>query len=42
MMIRGEITEVLGEVALAAGPGTISRASLPDLLLGGILLLIGP
>jgi hypothetical protein len=42
MLIRGEIAEVQREVALAAAPGTISPASLSTLLLGGLLLLIGP
>jgi hypothetical protein len=42
MLIRSEMTGVLREAALAAGPGTLSFASLPALLLGEILLLIGP
>ena len=42
MLIRGETVEVLGEAALVAGPTTTSPALLPSLILGGILLLIGP
>jgi len=42
MLIRGEMTGVLGEAASVAGPGTTSPAPLPTLILGGILLLIGP
>ena len=42
MLIRCEKIEVLGETAIAAGPSAISPASLPALLLGGILILIGP
>jgi hypothetical protein len=40
MLIRGESHGVLGGAAKAA-PGT-PAASLPTLLLGGLLLLIGP
>ena len=42
MLIRGEKIEVLGEAAVVARPGSIALASLPSLILGGILLLIGP
>ena len=42
MLIRGEMVGVQGEAAVAAQPGAISPASLPALLLGGLLLLIGP
>ena len=42
MPIRGEIIEVRGKAATAGRPGTISFASLPTLLLGELLLLIGP
>jgi hypothetical protein len=42
MLIRGEIIEVQGQAAIAMAPGSISLAPLPALILGGILLLIGP
>jgi hypothetical protein len=42
MMVRGEMTGVLGEAASVAGPGAISPALLPTLIIGGLLLLIGP
>jgi len=42
MLIRSEMVGVQGEAAVAAQPGAISPASLPTLLLGGLLLLIGP
>jgi len=42
MLIRGEMTEVRGKRATAARPGTISLAPLSNLLLGELLLLIGP
>jgi hypothetical protein len=42
MLIRGEIVEIQGQAAIAAAPDTILPASLPTLLLGGLLLLIGP
>jgi len=42
MLIRGEKIEILGEAADVAGPGSIAPAPLPSLILGGILLLIGP
>jgi hypothetical protein len=42
MLIRGEIVGVWGGAADAARFPAIVAASLPTLLLGGILLLIGP
>ena len=43
MLIRGEIVGLGSEAVDAAfGPATIAPASLPTLLLGGLLLLIGP
>ncbi len=42
MLIRSEIDGIEGEAALAARPGTIPAATLPTLLLGGLLLLICP
>jgi hypothetical protein len=42
MLIRGEKFGVQGGAAKAAGPEAIPAASLPTLLLGGLLLLIGP
>lgn len=42
MLIRGEKIEVSGKAAIVAGPGSIAPAPLPTLLLGEILLLIGP
>jgi hypothetical protein len=42
MLIRKDLAEVQGKPASVAGPGTISPARLPTLLLGGLLLLIGP
>jgi hypothetical protein len=41
MLIRGEMTGIEGRAAIVASP-SISPASLPTLLLGGILILIGP
>jgi hypothetical protein len=38
MLIRGQNDGISGEVALAAGASTIPAASLPTLLLGGLLL----
>jgi len=38
MLIRGQIDGISGEVALAARASTIPAASLPTLLLGGLLL----
>ena len=42
MLIRSEIAEIRGTTAKAAGTDAIPAASLPTLLLGGLLLLIGP
>ena len=42
MLIRGEKYGVQGGAAKAVGPEAIPAASLPTLLLGGLLLLIGP
>ncbi len=42
MLIRGEKYGVHGKAAIAAGPEAIPAAALPTLLLGGLLLLIGP
>jgi hypothetical protein len=42
MLICGEIVEIRGEAAPAAGPGAIAPAPLATLFLGGLLLLIGP
>jgi hypothetical protein len=42
MLIRGKIGEIQGQAANASAPETILPASLPTLLLGGLLLLIGP
>lgn len=42
MLIRGEIIGIEGQVASAAARNPILPASLPTLLLGGLLLLIGP
>ena len=42
MLIRSEKVGVSGGAAVAARPDAIPAASLPTLLLGGILLLIGP
>jgi hypothetical protein len=42
MLIRSEKYGVRGGAADAAFPLTIPAASLPTLLLGGLLLLIGP
>ena len=41
MLIRGEKIEVSGEAAFVAGPGPMTPASLPTLIIG-LLLLIGP
>jgi hypothetical protein len=38
MLIRGQNEGISGEVAMAAGASTIPAASLPTLLLGGLLL----
>jgi hypothetical protein len=42
MLIRSEIAGIDGTGAFAAGRRAIPAASLPTLLLGGLLLLIGP
>jgi hypothetical protein len=42
MSIRGEIVGVQGRAADAVHIPAIPAASLPTLLLGGLLLLIGP
>ena len=42
MLIRGEMSGVQGGAAEAASRPAIPAASLPTLLLGGLLLLIGP
>ncbi|WP_035723457.1 hypothetical protein [Bradyrhizobium sp. ARR65] len=38
MLIRSEIDEIAGEAALAVRPGAIAAASLPTLVIGGLLL----
>ena len=42
MLIRSEMYGVQGGAAQAVGTPAIPAASLPTLLLGGLLLLIGP
>ena len=42
MLIRSEKYGIHGGAAIAVGPGAIPAASMPTLLLGGLLLLIGP
>jgi hypothetical protein len=42
MLIRSEKYGVSGGAAYAVCPDAIPAASLPTLLLGGLLLLIGP
>ena len=42
MLIRGEIIGIQGQAATALAPEPILPASLPTLLLGELLLLIGP
>ncbi|WP_300215167.1 hypothetical protein [Bradyrhizobium sp.] len=42
MLIRGEMIEVWGQAATPEARSSILPASLPTLLLGGLLLLIGP
>ena len=39
MLIRSEMDGIEGKAVLAARPGTIPAASLPNLLLGGLLLI---
>ena len=42
MLVRSEIVGVEGRAARAAAFPAIAPATLPTLLLGGLLLLIGP
>jgi len=42
MLIRSEVARIDGIGAPGAGRVAIPAASLPTLLLGGLLLLIGP
>lgn len=42
MLIRSEIVGVQGRAVTTASARAIPAASLPTLLLGGLLLLIGP
>jgi hypothetical protein len=42
MLIRGQIDGIFGTVAEAAGVPASPAASLPTLLIGGLLLLICP
>jgi hypothetical protein len=42
MLIRSEMFGVQGKSAIAAGARAIPAASVPTLLLGGLLLLIYP
>jgi hypothetical protein len=42
MLIRGEMAGVEGGAAQAVPTPAIALSSLPTLLLGGLLLLIGP
>jgi len=42
MLIRSEMTGIHGTAALAAASEAIPAASMPTLLIGGLLLLIGP
>jgi hypothetical protein len=42
MLIRSEIQGIHGKSAVIAAPEAIPAASLSTLLLGGLLLLIGP
>jgi hypothetical protein len=42
MLIRSEMVGVQGETAKAVRHPAIPAASLPTLLIGGLLLLIGP
>jgi hypothetical protein len=42
MLIRSQMDGIEGKAAEAAGVPAISAASLPTLLIGGLLLLIGP
>jgi len=42
MLIRGEMSGIRGGAAATASHASIPAATLPTLLLGGLLLLIGP
>jgi hypothetical protein len=42
MLIRSEMLGIHGKSAVTAAPEAIPAASLPTLLLGGLLLLICP
>jgi hypothetical protein len=42
MLIRGEIVGIQGQASAPTARNAILPASLPTLLLGGLLLLIGP
>jgi hypothetical protein len=42
MLIRSQMDGIEGKAAKAAGVPAISAASMPALLIGGLLLLIGP
>ena len=42
MLIRSEMGGVHGKAAFVARPEAIPAASMPTLLIGGLLLLIGP
>jgi hypothetical protein len=42
MLIRGQIDGIVGKAAEAAGVPLVPAASLPTLLIGGLLLLICP
>lgn len=42
MLACGEMAGIHGEAASAAGSRTIPAASMPGLLAGALLLLIGP
>jgi len=42
MLVRGEIVGIRGQAATPGARNAILPASLPTLLLGGLLLLIGP
>jgi hypothetical protein len=42
MLVRSEMTGIHGKAAPGAHPEAIPAASMPTLLIGGLLLLIGP
>jgi hypothetical protein len=42
MLIRSEMTGIHGNAASAVGSEAIPAAFMPTLLIGGLLLLIGP